>query len=102
LANASFQDAKPWDMKNVANPTDIPRRLSTTIALTVETLRICGILLQPYMPEKSRLLLDQLGVDESKRTAEYAMVAADMDYGTPKTVLGEGYAAILFPPVLAA
>ena len=89
-------------MKNVANPTDVPRRLSSTIALVAETLRICGILLQPYMPEKTQLLLDQLGVDESKRTAEYAVVAADMDYGTPKVALREGYAAILFPPVLAA
>lgn len=101
-ANASFQEAKPWDMKNVADPTDVPRKLSSAVALAAETLRICGILLQPYMPEKSQLLLDQLGVDEGKRTAEYAVIAADVDYGTPKAALGQGYNAILFPPVLAA
>jgi methionyl-tRNA synthetase len=101
-ANASFQDAHPWDMMNLADPTDVPRRLSSTIALAAETLRICGILLQPYMPAKCRLLLDQLGVDEAKRTAEYAMLAADMEYGTPMAALGSGYNQILFPPVLAA
>jgi methionyl-tRNA synthetase len=101
-ANASFQDAKPWDINNVKDPTDVPHQLSTTIALTAETLRICGILLQPYMPEKSQQLLDQLGVDESKRTAEYAVIAADLDYGIPKVPLQKGYDGILFPPVLAA
>jgi methionyl-tRNA synthetase len=89
-------------MNNVKDPTDVPHRLCTTVALTAETLRICGILLQPYMPEKTQLLLDQLGVDEGKRTADYAVIAADLDYGIPKASLQKGYDGILFPPVLAA
>jgi methionyl-tRNA synthetase len=101
-ANASFQQSEPWDMKNTEDPTDVPARLNTVIALTAEVLRICGILLQPYMPEKAQQLLDQLGVDDSKRTAEYAVIAADVDYGISKIPLHEGYKGILFPPVLAA
>jgi methionyl-tRNA synthetase len=89
-------------MKNLRDPTDVPPRLNTIIALTAEALRICGILLQPYMPEKTQLLLDQLGVDKSKRTAEYAVLAADLDYGINKAPLHQGYTGILFPPVLAA
>jgi methionyl-tRNA synthetase len=101
-ANASFQQSSPWTMMNVKDPTAVPRRLSAIVALTAETLRICGILLQPYMPEKATLLLDQLGVDKSKRAAEYAVIAADLDYGIPKVSLEKGYTGILFPPVLAA
>jgi methionyl-tRNA synthetase len=89
-------------MKNLVDPTDVPTRLNTVIALTAEALRICGILLQPYMPEKTQLLLDQLGVDQSKRTVDYAVIAADLDYGVPKAPLHSGYTGILFPPILAA
>ncbi len=32
------------------------------VYLAAEALRLTGILLQPFMPNKARLLLDQLGV----------------------------------------
>ena len=74
-------------------------RLNTVIYLAVEALRISGIMLQPYMPAKSALLLDMLGVDESKRTLEHANVGRDFNYGTSKVELGKGHVGVLFPPL---
>jgi methionyl-tRNA synthetase len=64
-----------------------------TVFLASDALRISGILLQPYMPNKSAQLLDQLGVDESRRTLEYAHPGLDLDYGVSKT---EGEDEVLF------
>jgi methionyl-tRNA synthetase len=41
-------------------------------ALSVETLRICGILLQPFIPAKAGMLLDALDIPLSERALEHA------------------------------
>ena len=41
-------------------------------ATVIETLRICGILLQPFMPTKAAALLDALKVEENERTLAHA------------------------------
>lgn len=69
------------------------------IYLAAEALRITGILLQPYMPNKAKLLLDQLGVDDSHRTFDYCKPGRDSDYGTPKVELGTAHKGVLFPPL---
>ncbi|KAI1328839.1 tRNA synthetases class I (M)-domain-containing protein [Xylariaceae sp. FL0255] len=66
---------------------------------TAETLRICGILLQPFMPDKAAELLDRLGVAPERRGFEYTSIYADDSYGTPLIPLGEGAASSLFPPL---
>jgi len=58
-----------------------------------------GILLQPYMPNKAKMLLDQLGVDESRRNLEYCTVGLDLEYGIPMVPLGSGHVGALFPPL---
>jgi methionyl-tRNA synthetase len=58
-----------------------------------------GILLQPFMPNKAKMLLDQLGVDESRRTFEYCRPGRDLDYGVPKIDLGSGPRGVMFPPL---
>ena len=40
----------------------------------LETLRITGILLQPFIPLTSQTLLDGLGVSADERSVEYARV----------------------------
>jgi methionyl-tRNA synthetase len=40
--------------------------------ISVETLRICGILLQPFIPTKSVELLEALGTHPEERTWDYA------------------------------
>ena len=37
-------------------------------ALSLEILRICGILLQPFIPAKAGMLLDAMDVPRSERT----------------------------------
>lgn len=41
-------------------------------ALSLETLRICGILLQPFIPAKASMLLDAMGIPRSERALEHA------------------------------
>jgi len=64
-----------------------------------EALRMIGILLQPWMPNKANLLLDQLGVRPDRRTFEWCKPGADLEYGEPETELGVGYTGVLFPPL---
>ena len=49
---------------------DVHRRLAprSTHVISVETLRICGILLQPFIPAKSVELLESLGTKPEERT----------------------------------
>ena len=69
------------------------------IYLCAESLRICGILLQPYMPTKSNALLDMLGVAADARTYKNTQLGSDKDFGAPKIDLGEGLDGVLFPPL---
>ncbi|RHZ50157.1 methionine--tRNA ligase MSM1 [Aspergillus thermomutatus] len=86
--NKYFHAAEPW--RNPANS----QRVLYNVA---ESLRISGILLQPFMPSKSNELLDILRVDEtepSKRSFSAARYGCDPDYG-------EGVKkSILFPPLI--
>lgn len=52
------------------------------------------------MPEKMKILLDLLGVDESRRTIKDAQLGGDFDYGVSKVSLGQGRDAQLFPPLI--
>ena len=87
-----MQDAAPWDVQD-------QRELDATIYLCAESLRICGILLQPYMPSKMKQLLDQLGVDPEKRMFENAEFGSDRTFGTPLIPPGRGHEGVLFPPL---
>lgn len=69
------------------------------VYLASESLRITGILLQPYMPTKANRLLDQLGVREDRRLFAYCKPGADLDYGTPFVELGSAHKGVLFPPL---
>lgn len=60
-SNRHIQALAPW-MKDAA-PSALPRALF----YESESLRIAGILLQPFMPSKSKQLLDTLGVSEERR-----------------------------------
>lgn len=71
--------------------------LAGTIFVSAESIRILGILLQPFMPGKAAEMLDLLGVAPERRTFAYARMAADFSYGTPlMDISREGYAG-LFP-----
>ena len=57
---------EPW-AKNT--PESVTERVH---ALSLEILRICGILLQPFIPAKAGVLLDTMDVPRSERTLQHA------------------------------
>jgi methionyl-tRNA synthetase len=97
--NKMFQMSKPWDKVLGFAPGEPGEEVDRIVYQAVEGLRIVGILLQPYMPGKAKMLLDQLGVDESRRSFDYCKPGADLEYGTPLIELGGQYQGVLFPPL---
>lgn len=65
-ANLFFETLKPWELKK----NQQMEKLDVVIHLTLETLRISAILLQPLIPNVSKKLLDKINIDESHRTFE--------------------------------
>ncbi|GAA6021809.1 hypothetical protein JCM11491_003884 [Sporobolomyces phaffii] len=65
-ANRHIQTLSPW--LSTATRAQVHRSLY----LSSESLRVAGILLQPFMPTKSAVLLDALGVRPDERTWERA------------------------------
>ena len=61
-ANRYFATAEPWRLAK----TD-PARMGLVLHVTIETLRIAAILLQPVMPGAMGKLLDLLGVAADAR-----------------------------------
>lgn len=62
-ANRFFESQKPWELcKKDQSPHQ-----NCVLHLTMETLRVCGILLQPIVPELSDTLLRKLGIPKEKR-----------------------------------
>ena len=83
-------DARPWDKQTP------PAEVQAVAQLVHDTLRVCGIFLQPFMPSKAATLLDALGVPEDCRTWEHA----DVTRAPPCTGIRSG--VILFPKVKSA
>lgn len=91
--------SEPWK-RIVAFSNDEPgEEADRIIYLSTEALRMAAIMLQPYMPNKANMMLDQLGVHESRRTFEYCGVGLDLNYGTPLVDLGVRHEGLLFPPL---
>ncbi|KAI1936474.1 methionyl-tRNA synthetase [Ophidiomyces ophidiicola] len=100
--NKYFQESSPWSRAADHPDNQTPDKLGRVIFNTAESLRIAGILLQPFMPEKAARLLDMLGVagDPGKRHFDAARFGADADYGVSLVDLKKGTEATLFPPLL--
>ncbi|MCJ1247445.1 methionyl-tRNA synthetase [Trapelia coarctata] len=94
--NKYLQHTQPWDL---VNDLEMSKDLQRIIYLCAESLRICGILLQPYMPDTMVKLLDMLGVSPDARKFDNALLGSDSTYGTPLVKLGKGTQGVLFPPL---
>ena len=71
-ANKYIDETAPWVLgKDVEANGD---RLATVLYNLLETTRICGVLLTPFMPASMEKLFDQLGAGEAARTWESAAV----------------------------
>ena len=60
--NSMVQEEQPW----VLGKTD-PERRDWVLAVVLESLRVCGVLLQPCIPSISSKLLDRLNVPVAER-----------------------------------
>ena len=104
--NQYMQNCAPWDLvvvnpfrtSNSTKSQEDEDKLDTIIYLCAESLRVCGILLQPYMPGKMEKLLDMLGVQPDARKFENTL-HNNRDYGTSNLGLGRGIEGVLFPPL---
>ncbi|KAI4125894.1 MAG: hypothetical protein LQ347_005191 [Umbilicaria vellea] len=93
MTNAYMQQSSPWSYKECSDTA----HLNSIIYLCVESIRICGILLQPYMPGKMDQLMGMLGVAPDARKFENTILGSDRDYGVSKVPLGKGREGVLFP-----
>ncbi|KAI3322995.1 tRNA synthetases class I (M)-domain-containing protein [Xylariaceae sp. AK1471] len=93
--NKFFAEAAPWDKSKEGDTVTV----NQTIFFAAESLRIVGILLQPFIPEKSSELLDRLGVNQDRRALKDAVLYGDDSYGTPLVPLGTGAQSSVFPPM---
>ena len=90
---------QPWTLVNKSDPTENRDRIRLTVYLCAESLRICGILLQTFIPGSAKHLLDMLGVDLARRTFAHARPHEDGTYGASLVELGRGLDKVLFPPL---
>ena len=110
--NKYLQLNEPWalakrrDVKTVihadgeSSEVDLnQKKVERIVFYSAESVRIVGILLQPFMPDKASQLLDMLGVDKSRRGFDDAKIGADDSYGTPQVPLGKCAYDGLFPPL---
>ena len=92
--NAYMQHTAPWNLLEPEKQAQLDR----IIYVCADSLRICAILLQPYMPSKMKQLLDMLGVSEDARMYANASLGKDKDYGEPKYKIDKNR-EVLFPPL---
>lgn len=76
LANKYLEEKAPWKMAK-----ENLEEAGHVLATTLEVVRICGTLLSPVMPRKTRELLDRIGVKKS--TWEDLSVWPGIPEGTP-------------------
>ncbi|KAL2196296.1 tRNA synthetases class I (M)-domain-containing protein [Corynascus similis CBS 632.67] len=99
LLNEFLTRTQPWSLIKSDNPAD-RAAAERVLFLAAEGLRISGILLQPFLPDKAWRLLDILGVDQERRTFSHAVLRCDSQYGHSMAPPGSGRADGLFPPLI--
>ena len=93
--NAYMQHEAPWTMKGSEKEDE----KNACIFMCAESLRICGILLQPFMPDKMKQLLDTLGVSDDARFFSNTEFGSDGDFGEVPASRRDETAPNLFPPL---
>jgi methionyl-tRNA synthetase len=73
IANKYWDSQTPWKLAKSTLEQD-KVQLHNTLYLIYETVRICGILLTPVMPESMGRLLDGVGIESGERGWDNARV----------------------------
>ncbi|KXL48590.1 hypothetical protein M433DRAFT_56688 [Acidomyces richmondensis BFW] len=103
--NVQMQVASPWALDGSAEtPTShqLVAEIDRAIYMAAETLRLVGIMLQPFIPTSSERLLDMIGVRKDRRDWEWCVLGKDDEYGKPMVDLGKGEQGVLFPRLSSA
>ncbi|KAK0636350.1 putative METHIONYL-TRNA SYNTHETASE, mitochondrial [Bombardia bombarda] len=95
--NKFLTQTEPWFYFKQGTPESLAL-VNKSIFFAAESLRITGILLQPFMPRKAKELLDRLGVASNKRTLANAELFSDFGYGQDKKPLGQLFPRIELEP----
>ncbi|KAK7632393.1 methionine-tRNA synthetase [Phyllosticta citricarpa] len=95
--NRYLQEVAPWKYVTKDKAERHMTHVDRTIYNCAESLRITGILLQPYMPAKMKTLLDLLGVAKGRRTLKDARPGVDKDYGDSQL---DPMKVMLFPKII--
>ena len=74
-ANKYIDATAPWVL---AKNEDTKPRLARVLYNLAETLRVCTVLLQPFMPDTCEKIFAQLGVDDSLKTWDSAAAVGSM------------------------
>lgn len=98
LTNNFFETLKPWKMaKNAGEKDD----LDCTILLTMESLRVASIILQPLIPNLTGQLLDKLNVPLGERKWKDAKMLSWSESGEFKgRTLNGNVSALLFKRIV--
>lgn len=76
--NQLLTESAPWSAStNTVTTVEV-------YTVILESLRVCGILLQPFIPSKAGQLLDALGVPDDQRS----MAFAGLGQGSVGTITG--------------
>lgn len=81
-ANKYIDETEPWVLGKNADETD---RLAAVIYNLLEVVRICAVLLLPFMPDTCKKIFEQLGCPEDECTYERAIYFANTSYCFDKT-----------------
>lgn len=63
-ANAFVSEFQPWELRK--HPHEI-KKLESVLRIIFESLRVCGIILQPVIPDMSAKILNKINVAVDKR-----------------------------------
>ena len=77
-ANKYIDETTPWTL---AKAEGAEKRLGTILYNLLETIRIGAVLLEPFVPETSKKILEQLGTD--CKTTEFGGLAANNETAEP-------------------
>lgn len=78
-ANRYFSAQEPWVLRKSDDPAD-QARFATVLYVTLETVRVAALLVQPVMPGSAAKLLDLLGQPADART--FAAIGTRLAPGT--------------------
>lgn len=86
IVNGLFDKFEPWKLKVKSEDNAVTSEIKQLkqdllIFTALDSLRVIMILLSPITPDYSRILLDRMKVDESRRNIEYCKMGADLTYG---------------------